>query len=77
MKRPTKTDCARFLNEHGREVRPVSRFWSAYESNCHKSGKVAAGNFGYWLREFHKPEFESFFKHFQAHPELMEEVYGS
>lgn len=78
MKKPTRTDCARWLNEQGESVKSLAKLFEAYKVQCHKGGKAVTTNFGFWLQVSHKPVFDRFYNTwFVKHPEMLEVIYGS
>lgn len=69
-KQPSKTDCARWLNEYGHNVNELAPFFSVYLDKRVRGGKPDSKNFGHWLRTNHNHRFEDFYeKKFLGHGE--------
>lgn len=77
VKKPCKTDFARWLDAHGSDLTELNSRWIVYSVRCDEGGRIDKTHFGFWLKENHPKDFNRLYTElFLKNPELMETVYG-
>lgn len=71
----SKTDLARYLNDHGADFPELARYWEDYMQKCARARKDKASQFGFWVRTNKPKVFEKIWKWGKKHLEILDEVY--
>ncbi len=72
----TKTDLARYLNDHSEAVKELISIRNQYMDKCNRARRIKVSQFGFWLRANKPAIFERIYKRLSKNPAILDAVYG-
>jgi hypothetical protein len=71
----TRTDIARYINDHSDRFPELIRVRNDYLEKCNRARKLSVAQFGFWLRSNQPEMFDRIFKKCSKSMEILKDIY--